>query len=645
MGYYGHDGGDGRDMRTRGDHPAAGNVRLSAIPGSFFRQLKWMLPLFLALALLSFMLTRDIKRQYIADGRILVQLGPEYVYNPATGTSSASPLLITPDQVVLTEIGIIKNSAIIDQVINQMIAAPEDGGVGGERFAPKLYEKWVKAPQSQKTDRWNDIVKMVEKSYIVSPKPKSSIVNLGYKHTDGEVAVKTLNALMAAYENFRKNKFIVDQSGQIAERRADTEEQLASIEGQIQKLLDKNGLSDFKAEQAGVQKRAEALKTKLSTVRGQVVAAEASLAAAEDQLRSVSPTIDLYVDDRAAQRLAQAELEKRQLLAKYLPGSVPVKAKEAEIRELRAQIQANGGKPSGGRRVGPNPVYQALLTQRNKFQATADSLREKEIVLQKQVNAAVAKVRRLRELGPKYENLIREKATIEARLKELQARETRALVSMKQQDNPSENIKIITRPTSPRKGRNMGKILFALGLVGSAFTVFMLGLLRVFLDPNIYGPGPEARRGSGYASPAYDESIPEAVPYQAATPEAPPAYAPAAQMGGVHEGHPSSQFDQDIYSDVYAEPYREEPVYGTGTYDAFVPTPVPIETIPVSTPSGQTEGAPGAEQDHTAQPGGAQPYPSAGAPSASAPSASGPTQYGGPNADIPVLGKTTPDMS
>ncbi len=637
MSNYGHNGGEGRNTRTRGDHPAAGNVRLSAIPGSFIRQLKWMLPLFVVLGLLSFFLTRDIKRQYIADGRILVQLGPEYVYNPATGTNAASPLLITPDQVVQTEIGIIKNSAIIDQVINQMIASPQDGGVGGERFAPKLYEKWVKAPQSQKNDRWNDIVKMVEKSYIVSPKPKSSIVNLAYKHTDGEVAVKTLAALMAAYENFRKNKFIVDQSGQVAERRADTEDQLASIEAQIQKLLNRNGVSDFKTEQTGVQKRAEDLKTKLSTVRGKVVAAEASLAAAEDQLRKIKPTIDLYVDDRAAQRLAQAELEKRQLLAKYLPGSTPVRAKEAEIRELRAQIKANGGKPSGGRRVGPNPVYQALLTQRNTFQATADSLREQEIILQKQVNAAIAKVKRLRELGPKYENLMREKATVEARLKGLQARETRALVSLKQQDNPSENIKIITRPTTPRKGRNMGKILFALGLVGSAFTVFMLGLLRVFLDPEIYGPGPEARRGTEYTSNGYGTGIPEPIPYnvpQETEPAPYPSRAPAAaHMAGVHEAHPVSHYEQDIYSDEFAQPYQE-PVSATGTYDTFAPSPVPIETIPTWTKSDQSGGS---VSEDISQ---AQPYPTTNIQPASVP-----TQYGGPNADIPVLGRTTPDMT
>ena len=67
MDQYGQTGGGG-DMRVRGDHAAAGNIRLSAIPASIGRQIKWMIPLFLILAFLSFWFTKDIKRDYIADG-------------------------------------------------------------------------------------------------------------------------------------------------------------------------------------------------------------------------------------------------------------------------------------------------------------------------------------------------------------------------------------------------------------------------------------------------------------------------------------------------------------------------------------------------------------------------------------------------
>ena len=153
MDQYGQTGGGG-DMRVRGDHAAAGNIRLSAIPASIGRQIKWMIPLFLILAFLSFWFTKDIKRDYIADGRLLVLLGSDYVYNPVTGSGNVgSPLTITPGQVVLTEIGIIKNSDIMDQVINKMISSPANGGVGIERFAPAISEKYAKAGANDRADR------------------------------------------------------------------------------------------------------------------------------------------------------------------------------------------------------------------------------------------------------------------------------------------------------------------------------------------------------------------------------------------------------------------------------------------------------------------------------------------------------------
>lgn len=602
-----------------------GGIRLGAIPSALARQLVWAVPLIFVLTIFSFWFTRDIKRQYIADGRILVQLGSEYVYNPIAGnTNSSSPLSTTPDQVTLTEIGIIKNSAIIDEVINQMIASPANGGVGGNRFAPTLYPKWVKASPADKVDRWNDLVKMVDKSYAVMAAPKSSIVDLTYKHQDRAVAVKTLDAFMTSYANFRKQKFVISKTGNLSERRADTEDQLAAVEVKIQNTLNKNGISDFDTEQTGAQTRSELLRTQLTTLIGQLVAAEASLAASEDQLRREPQTINLYIDDRASQRLAQAQLEKRQLLAKYLPTSNPVRAKEAEIRELQAQINSNGGQAIGGRRVGPNPVYQALLTQRNTSQAMADSLREQELTLQRQVTASVAKVKRMRQLAPTYKNLVREKTIIEIRLEDLQARETEALVDEQQLENSSENIKFITRPNIASKGRNMKKILRALAFLGSVFSVFMLALLRVFLDPKLYGPGSQSQMGNAMPLQVYNSDIPEAVPGGVPNyvPEVMPmpAHAPAAYAPTAYTPDANAAYKPDVYVDGGMS--YDQQVYEQSPYGA--PAPVEMEM-----PRQQQVNADGSYDSNNS-------YVSV--PAQSYVSVSQPAEYAGPEGNIPVLG-------
>ncbi len=594
------------------------NIRLSQIPASFMRQLPWMLPAVIVMIAASWWFTKDIKREYRAEGRILVQIGSEYVYDPASGNANTG-INITADQITQTEADIIKNSTTIDRVISQLIASPSIGGVGGERFAPKLYEKWVKASPTDKADRWNDIVKFVDRSYVVMPKPKSSIVNLQYKHEDGAVAVKALDTFMSAYLDFRNDIFVSELSGIIAEQREVTEEQLGTVERKIQRVLNKNGISEFDSERTGGQKRSETLRTALNTLRGKISAVEAALAASENQLRATPATIDLQIDDRASQRLAQAELERRQLLAKYLPASRPVRAKEAEISEIRAQIRANGGKPAGGRRVGPNTVYQALMTQRNTYQSQADSYREQEITLTAQLNATVGKVKRMRQLNPTYQNLLREKATIEERLKGLNAKEQLALANKQQQDSKSDNIKIITRPSIPRKGRNMRKIMFALTSLGSIFTVLMLALLRVFLDPKLYGPGPglstyqDGSEAQEYVQVPYP-NVPESVPeYAASVPEpayepypVEPAYAPAAYATATP------------YEDSYS---YQEPSYAPqefASYEAAQPNMVPPAQAPA--------------QLDTA----ANPYFNAEMVAPQYP----PQEYAGPQGNIPVLGTT-----
>lgn len=633
----GYASGGGAEM-TIGDYAnGAPNIRLSKIPGSLMRQLPWMIVLFLLMAFASFWFTKDIKREYVADGRMIVE---QAVSSVGDGGEQGN-LMITPDQIVLTEIGIIKNSESLGRVIHRLSAPVSEGGLGGEKFLPKLYTKWVNAPEGSQTkkDRWNDIVKFVDKSFMISHPPKSSLVDLGFKHEDSDVAVVALTALMKEYQTFRKEIFVYEETDKIGERRAATEKQLNAIERQIQNILNKNGVTDFGAEQTGVQKRAEDQKAALNTLRGQLSAVEAALAATEDQLRDTPPTINLYVDDRASQRLAQAELEKRQLLAKYLPTSNPVKAKEVEIEEIRAQIASNGGQPAGGRRVGPNTVYQALMTQRNTYQAQADSYREQEVTLQRQLNIAQASVKKMRELDPLYAGLVREKTSLAARLTNLNAKEGEALVNRALDEANSESIKVVYMPTTARKGRNMQKILLALSLLGSAFTVTMLGLLRVFLDPALYGPSVQARIHTQTVEP-YDQPIYADAGYTeqySTIPEPVPSYQPVAermQMATNNSGAPEEYVPTQAYA---ADAMSYEPAHHPGHVQGYEQGYGQSYGQPAATVTG-TPYAPQVYADGTAP--YAAPYMST-QPTAY-PGAVTETRAAGPNGEVPVLGHVPP---
>ena len=539
------------------------NIRLGEMLKSFGRQLYWVVPLFIIGSVLAFYLTRDFKRTYTGDARILVQIGDEYVYQPITGAPGQAGMTITADTIALNEVGIIKNDEIIEQVFGEMTSATSPYA---KKFDPSGMKKLREAGNNQirRREAKSEMYSKMDKAFAVSPRPKSSIIDLSYKHEDGDVAVATLNALMLAYQSYRRQIFVEGSAGIIAERRKETERQLNQNERQIANFLAKNNISDFDSEQGGVRKRTEELRGALNLLRAQMSETETALATVENQLRQTPREINLYVDDRASARVSQAELELKQLLAKYLPTSNPVRQKQVEIAELKSLQNSNGGKASGGRRVGPNTVYQALLTRRNTLQSTADSYREKEFTLQRQLNSADGKVRKLTSLSPDYAGLIRERTALDTRLKSYNAKEQEALVNQQQAEATNENVKVISWPKYPNKGKNTRLLAAAGAIFAWGLTLFMLALLRVFLDPRLYA-APGGRINSALSADNIPEPVSPYVPEQAPYRPAAEAYdAPSHYSEGYGGTQTSQGYDQGHYTG--SQPAYNQQDYGQGAY-------------------------------------------------------------------------------
>ncbi len=557
------------------------NIRLADAAKSFGRQLFWVIPLLLIGMVFAWYATADFKRTYTANGSLMVQLGDEYVYQPVGTQGNQNGLQLTADTIILTEVGIIKNSEVIDAVIGQMTSTPSDS----LRFDKSAEEKIRAAGNDQFAIREAQMErrKRVESSFVVMPQPKSSIINLVYKHENPAVAVETLNAFIQEYKTFRRTVFVEGSSDLIGKRRIATEEQLAKNELALASFLKTNNISDFLSEQKGVQKRSEELKEALNKTRADIAEAEAALAKVEDQMRQTPATIDLYRDDRASQRIAQAELELGQLLAKYLPTSDPVRQKRAELEQLRSVQSGYNGEATGGRRVGPNPVHQEIAKTLNTLQATADSLREKEFTLQRQLDSADAKVRRLTQLDPTYQNLVRERKTLSERLTTYNAREQEALINQDQAAANNENVRTIARARYALKGPNMRMLMFALATLFWGFALLMVALARVFLDPRHFATSQRvgaaaAGHGSGQAGGRrQSDRIPE--------PLSPPEYSPQEYQPAAQ--HSASSYEAGGYQQAsmgYGNGYDQG-----GYYDASGAQPAPYF------PNGQEQGY-GAQQ-------------------------------------------------
>lgn len=589
---------DGQDRRgsgrpqfgdmTVGDYAnGMPSIRLGEMFRSMMRQLIWVLPLALIVApAIAYFVTKDIKRTYTGEGSILAQIGEEYTFESVTGSNGGN-VMLTPDSITLNEIAIMKSPEVM-----QAVRAEIESNNLQQYFAPEIYEKITAAEDSgddfaaQKAEL--ELQEFLEKNYTVAARPKSSVIDLSFKHVNGDMAVRVTKYFMAAYQEQRQTIFVDGSADLIADRRLATEEQIKKNETNLINFLTRNNISDFVSERAGASARSQGLRVEINTLQAQIAETEAAFASVEAQLRSEPREINIYQDDRAGQRVAQAELELKDLLSRYLPGSDPVRRKEIEIAQYKSLQASSAGAAIGGRRVGPNPVFQALSTRRNLLQSSADSFREKEFALQRQLDAADTKVRKLQRLSPEYQSFLREQATLDRRQSAYTAQEQEALINQRQSGAESQNVTVISRPVLPRKGANMRAIMALLIVLGAWFTLFMVALLKVFLDPNLYSnSGGQRRRGSDYRAadrggynpaPAYGNPQAGYAP-SAYVPEPVPA-APAAQY------YEEPQQSQDAYA---PQPYQPAPyqAQGNAAYDydygaAPQPTVPVLGTVPAS---------------------------------------------------------------
>jgi len=526
------------------------NIRLGEMFRSFGRQLRWVIPLFLVGAVPAWYLTKDMKRTYQGNGIIQVTQGPEHTYQPGGGDGGTA-VTLGPESITELEASIMNNNEVIERVIGQMVSK-----YGESRFNRKAYQKINEATRSGDRLALNnarvDLYKAIEKNFWVRPRAKAGVIDIGFRHEDGEIAVDTLNAFIDEYQAYRRTIFVDGSADVFYKEATSLEEQLDQVEKEIMKFHSRNGITNFDSQADGASKRAEDMRSELNTTRSRMVETEAALAAVEAQLRDTPEVIDIQIEDLGSQRVAQAELELKQLLAKYLPTSNPVRAKQAEIEELKSFQTSNGGEPRGRRRVGPNTTHQALVVRRNTLMATAESLREKEFTVQQMLGTADDKVRQLQVLSPQYNNLLRLRSTLDERLRSVNSKLQAAKVAQEQAEAAnSENVHVIAPASLPRKGRNMQKIMFALIMIGWGFTLFMLALLRVFLDPRLYSDPTRRMRPQvqGHASDNWGEA-----PYQAPAPSYVPEPVPVrpAAAQAVTDSWPEQ--NTGYYQEGYAQP-------------------------------------------------------------------------------------------
>jgi uncharacterized protein involved in exopolysaccharide biosynthesis len=447
---------------------------------------RWlMLAVFLVIAMLGAGFAFTQKKSYPAQASILVQLGQEYVYEPAAG-DAARGAVPDNDALVQSEVEILMSAQLRERTIRKI-------GLG--ELYPDLAADYAAASPADRPRIMAKAVESFGRNLSVGSAPANPVVRIGFEHDDPVMAARAVNTLLEEYLIYRRTVLVHPSSPVLERQRVLFENQLQQADVAYQDFLRSNDIGDFAAQKTALTQLIGQIEAQKQTAEVTLQDRQARLATLDAQLSQVSPEIGLYrdIDGSAGQKLAALRLQREEMLSRYLPGAQPVRDVEAQIAQLEAGVGSGRTQTEGGRRLGVNPVHQTLQTDRIQTAAEVAALRQSLAAYGSQYQQATDQLQRLAALEPEFQALSMDRDILQSSVRDFTVRERQDDAARQIASETNDNIRIVDRAVPATKGKSLRKPIVALALMFGLFSALCAGLIRVFLRPGLPTPASAAR--------------------------------------------------------------------------------------------------------------------------------------------------------
>lgn len=445
------------------------SVSMVELLGLLIRQLPIMIIIFIALFALGMIGVMTLKKSYTANGRILVQYGEEYIYNPVIGTAGQGTAY-TADQMIQAEVGFFTSVAVREKVLQK---------IGLRSIFPDLAAEYVGSDLQKARIRGKALEEM-GKNMGAYTAPNQPLISVSYRSKNPEMAAEVLKALINEYLVYRQQVLLDSEDSSYGKERQTTENKLLKVNAQLETFLKRNGIGDFETERAAANTRLSNLNDQLLAAKARQKEIDAGIRARSERLAIVPEEVVQYTDDASSGQLAAARVKREQLLAKYKPNSKPVQAIDAEIQRLSTFIESGKNKNLGTVRTGVNPVHQNLQAEKLNLEAEAQSITEKIAVLGGQIAAVKARQQKFQQLFPEYQSIASKVDVLQSTVKDFSTREEQYQARRNLAEEASNNIRVIEWPVVPFQGKSLKKPAAILVFLFAGFTALMVGLGIVF---------------------------------------------------------------------------------------------------------------------------------------------------------------------
>jgi uncharacterized protein involved in exopolysaccharide biosynthesis len=435
---------------------------------------KWlMIAVFIPIFLLGILAAFQMPKTFEANSRLYVRMGDENVYRPRVG--SEAPVAPEEELLIQAELEVLRSPVVAERALSKFPL---------ERVYPKLVEAMNKkmsetppdAHEAIAEETFQTAVATLRKSFLSGTAPKTPVIGTALEHEDAVLSAELLNAWIGAYLDYRNEVFSTNGSASLGNQRQKFEGQLLEVEEEIRQFLATNEIGDFESERLTAQQLYATISGELLANQSRASAVEGQLDIYNQQLATMEPQQNLYVEDNSAQKLIELRIEREDLLARYTPESRAVQAIDTRIEKIEEYLNGRGGL-AGTTRRGPNPVYQQVEQAASNLNAEAQSLQLQGAELRRQLAGVEARLRRLNDLTPEWQELQRRKTLMERNVENFSVREVEERALSELSGQTADSVRVLEPARVPIKGKSLRMPVAALGFLFAGFTALLAGLL------------------------------------------------------------------------------------------------------------------------------------------------------------------------
>jgi len=465
--------------------PARPRYATSDWPALLWRERRLMFLVFLGIFLAGGALAFSVKKLYPAHSSVLVRLGQEYVYEPLAG-DAARGAVPAEQQVLDSERDILGSDALKKEVI---------ADIGYGRLNPGRGEAFASAGARQRRVMVDQAVAALGRSLKIENAPDTPIIRLTYSSTDPDLAAQVLNTLLADYLVYRRKVLLDPTAAALDEQKRSFQDRLNAADAAYQDFLTSNQIGDFEAQKTSLSQLGAQIEQQLYAAAAQLEERSGRLAGLDGDLSQLPAQSEIYrdVDNTAAAKRLDLEIQRESLLARYQPNAQPVRALDAQIAQLDAAIRQGHVRGEGVLRTGANPVYQTLQTEKLQLVAEVAALKKNLAALGEQRAELTARQLKLASLEPKFAALARDRDVLQTNVRDFTVKEEQSQATREISASTNDNIRIVEPATPPSQGVSLRTPILALAFMFAALSSLCAGLLRVVLRPGLPTPATAAR--------------------------------------------------------------------------------------------------------------------------------------------------------